>query len=136
MQKFLTNAIVLKITNPTKEFFVYIDACKEGLGGVLMWEGQVVFYESRKLNEHGHNYVTHDIELETIIHALKMWRHYLLRKRFTLMSDLSGLRYLFDQPNLNARQVRWLGTLSEFDFEIKYMKGKEKWVLDALSRRV
>ena len=68
-----------------------------------MQKGQVVCYESRKLNEHEQNYVTHDLELATIIHALKMWRHYLLGMRFVMMSDHSGLRYLFDQPNMNAR---------------------------------
>ena len=61
-----------------------------------MQEGHVVCYKSRKLNEHEQNYVTHDLELETIIHALNMWRHYLLDKRFILMSDHNGLRYLFD----------------------------------------
>lgn len=40
--------------------------------------------------------MTHDFELETIIHALRMWRHYHTGKRFVLMSDHSGLRYLFD----------------------------------------
>lgn len=52
------------------------------------------------------------------------------------MSDHSGLRYLFDQPNLNGRQARWLATISEFDFEIRYIKGKENKVVDAISRRV
>ena len=51
------------------------------------------------------------------------------------MSDHNGLRYLFDQPNLNARKARWLATLSEFDFEIRYIKGKENRVADALSKR-
>ena len=46
------------------------------------------------------------------------------------------MKYLFNQTNLNVRQARWLATLSEFDFEIKYIKGKEKRVVDALSRRV
>jgi len=95
-----------------------------------------VFYESQKLNEHDQNYLTHDHELATIIHALKMWRHYLMGMRFTFMSDHSGLRYLFDQPNLISRQARWLATLSEFDFEIRYIKGKENWVADALSRKL
>ena len=45
-------------------------------------------------------------------------------KRFILMSDHSGLRYLFDQLDLNSRQAIWLDTLSEFDFKIKYIKGK------------
>jgi hypothetical protein len=51
-----------------------------------------------------------------------------------LMTDHCGLRYLFDQPNLNARQARWMALLSEFDFEIKHIKGKENRVVDALSR--
>ena len=80
--------------------------------------------------------MTHDLELEAIIHALKMWMHYLLGRRFVLMRNHSGLRYLFDQLNLNSKKPRWLATLSEFDFDIRYMKGKEKRVIDALSRRV
>jgi hypothetical protein len=59
----LTNAHVLKIADPNKDFLVCTDACKEGLGGVLMQEGHVICYESRKLNEHEFNYVTHDMEL-------------------------------------------------------------------------
>ena len=50
---------------------VCTDVCKRGLSWVLMKEGQVVHYESRMLNEHKKNYVTHDLELETLIHALK-----------------------------------------------------------------
>lgn len=50
------------------------------------------------------------------------------------MSDHSGLRYLFDQSNLNGMQVLWLATISGFDFEIKYMKGKENKVADVLSK--
>jgi len=56
----------------------------------------VICYESKKLNENEKNYMTYDLELATIIHALKMWRHYLLDRRFVLMSDHSGLRYLFN----------------------------------------
>ena len=52
------------------------------------------------------------------------------------MSDHSGLRYLFDQPNLNVRQARWLAMIREFDFEIKYIKGKENRVAYSLNRRV
>ena len=62
-------------------------------------------YESRILNENEKNYATHDLELVEIIHALKMWRHYLLGRRLVLMCDHSGLRYLFDQLNLKARKA-------------------------------
>lgn len=93
-------------------------------------------YESRKLNEHEKNYVTHDLESIVIINALKVWRNCLLSVRFILISDQSGLRYLFDQPNMNARKSRWLATLIEFEFEIKYIKRKENRVTYSLSRRV
>ena len=51
------------------------------------------------------------------------------------MTDNKGLKYLLDQPNLNARQARWLAFLSEYDFEIQHIKGKENKVADALSRQ-
>lgn len=52
------------------------------------------------------------------------------------MSDQSGFRYLFHQSNLNAKQARLLVTISEFCFEIRYIKGKENRVTNALSRRI
>jgi len=132
----LKNSLVLKVVDPDKEFVVCIYACKGGLGGVLMQEGQVVCYESRKLNEHKKNYVTHDLELTTIIDSLNMWRHYLLCRRFVLMSNHNGLRYLFEQQNLNSRQAIWLDMINDFDFKIRYIKGKENMVADALSRHI
>ena len=57
-------------------------------------------------------------------------------KIFELRTDHCGLKYLFDQPTLNARKARWLEFLYEFDFEIKHIKGKENKVVDALSRKV
>ena len=56
-----------------------------------------------------------------------MWRHHLIGRKFILMIDNKGLKYLLDQPNLNARQARWLVFLSEYDFEIQHK------VADALS---
>jgi hypothetical protein len=123
MKYLLTNAPVMNIVDPNKDFLVCTDVCKEGLGGVLM-QGHVICYESRKLNEHEINYVTHYMELVAIVHALKMWRHYLLGRIFVFMIDHSGLRYMFDQPKLNARQARWMALLSEFDFQLKHIEGK------------
>jgi len=62
-----------------------------------------VCYESCKLNENEQNYVTRDLGLATIIHALNTWRHYLLGRRFVLMSDRNALSYLFNQPNMNDK---------------------------------
>jgi hypothetical protein len=91
-----TNALVLKITDLEKYFLVCIDVCKEGLGGVLMQEGHVIFYGSRKFNEHEQQHVTHDLELASIVNVLKMWRHYRLGRRFVLMKYHCGLNYMFD----------------------------------------
>ena len=57
-------------------------------------------------------------------------------RRFELRTDHCGLKYLFDQHTLNARQARWLEFLCEFDFEIKHIRGKENKIADALSRKV
>ena len=89
--------------------------------------------ESRKLKEHEKNYAMHDLELVEIIHFLKMWWHYLIERNVFLMPDNVSLKYLFYQQNLNARQVRWMSFLSEYDFEIKHIKRKEKKIIDALS---
>jgi hypothetical protein len=107
--------------------------------GMARWSPQskdhVVWYESRKVKEHENNYATHDIELETIVHALKMWRHYLTGNKFELRKDHCGMKYLFGQPTLNSRKTRSMEFLSEYDFEINHIKGNENQVADALSRR-
>jgi hypothetical protein len=67
----LTSDPILRISNPNEDFIVCIDACKEGLVGVLNQNGFFVCYESRKLKEHERLYATHDLELEAIVNALK-----------------------------------------------------------------
>jgi hypothetical protein len=57
-------------------------------------------------------------------------------KIFELRTDHSGMKYLFEQPTLNARKKTWLEFLSEYDFDIKHIKEKENKVGDALSIRV
>jgi hypothetical protein len=57
-------------------------------------------------------------------------------RKFLLLMDNSGVKYLFNQPDLNERQVRWLAFLSKFEFKVRHIKGKENKVADALSRRI
>jgi hypothetical protein len=136
LKQLLTSAPILRITDVEEDFIVCTDACNEGLGGVLSQNGFVICYKSRKLKDHERNYATHDLELVAIVHALRKWRHYLMGRSFELRTDHNGLKYLFDQPNLNARQSRWLEFLSEHDFDIKHIKGKENKVADAISGKV
>jgi hypothetical protein len=136
LKELLTSAPILNIVDPNGSFVVCTNACKEGLGGFLIQNGHAIDYESRKIKDHERNYATHDLELAAIIHALKMWRHYLMGKRFELIKNHSGLKHLFEQPTLNAKQMRWLEFLSEYDFNINHIKGKQNKVVDALGRRV
>ena len=71
-----------------------------------MQDNHVICYELIKLKDHEKNYATHDLELATIVDALKMWRHYLMGIIFEPRTDHCGLNYLFDQPTLNARKAR------------------------------
>lgn len=38
------------------------------------------------------------------------------------------------QLNLNATERHWMEFLCEYDFEVRYIQGKENVVMDALSR--
>eukprot|EP00253_Pinus_taeda_P020615 PITA_20615 len=131
----LTIAPILKVPDMEQEFLVCTDASKEGLGCVLMQEGRVIAYASRKLRTHEENYATHDLEMAAIVYALKIWRHYLLGRKFDLRTDHCGLQHIFTQDHLNARQRRWSELISEYDFDITYIKGTVNRVADALSRR-
>ena len=126
---------MLAVPDPCKEFVVCTDASLDGLGEVLMHDGRVIAYESRKLKDHELNYSTHDLELAAVMHALTKWRHFLLGQHFDLHTDHRSLQYIFTQPNLNARQRRWMEFLCEYNFEVKYVQDKENKVADALSRR-
>ena len=131
----LTNVPILIVPDPTKDFVVCTDASLEGLGAVLMQDGRVIAYESCKLKDHELNYPTHDLELAAVVHALVRWRHFLLGHHFKLHTDHRSLQYIFTQPNLNARQRRWMELLCEYNFEVRYVQGKENVVANALSRR-
>ncbi|MCO5597213.1 hypothetical protein L7F22_051289 [Adiantum nelumboides] len=82
LKGYLVSSPILKLPDFSKEFEVVTDASGLALGGVLTQEGRPVAYTSRKLRDHERNYPTHDLELLAVIHALKLWRHYLLSRKF------------------------------------------------------
>src|SRR4051812_11575904 len=101
-----------------------------------MQEGKVVAYASGQLKTHEVNYPTHDLELASVVHALKTLRDYLLGKRCEVFTDHKSLKYIFTQKELNIRQRRWLELIKDYDLSLQYHPGKANVVADALSRKV
>jgi hypothetical protein len=100
-----------------------------------MQDGHVVAYASRQLRKHEEKYPTHDLELAAMVHALKIWRHYIIGKSSEIYLDHKSLKYIFTQPDLNLRQQRWLELIKDCDLRINYHPGKANVIADALSRR-
>ena len=67
----LTSAPILALPSGEGGYVVFADASGNGLGCVLMQNGKMIAYASRKLKIHELNYPTHDLELAAIVHALK-----------------------------------------------------------------
>ena len=77
---------------------------KCGLGCVLTQNDNVIAYASRQLKPYERNYSTHDLELEAVVFALKMWRHYLYGGHCKIFTDHKSLKYIFTQKEINMRQ--------------------------------
>ncbi|GJR19759.1 putative reverse transcriptase domain-containing protein [Tanacetum coccineum] len=131
----LCSALILALPEGSKDFVVYCDASHKGLGAVLMQREKVIAYASRQLKVHEKNYTTHDLELGSVVFALKIWRHYLYGTRCAVFTDHKSLQHILDQKELNMRQRRWLELLSDYDCDIRYHLGKANVVADALSRK-
>jgi hypothetical protein len=80
-----------------------------------MQDGHMVAYASQQLRRYETHYPTHDLDLTVVVHALKIWRHYLTGKRCELYTDHKSLKYMFTQSNLNLRQIRWLELINDYD---------------------
>jgi transposase InsO family protein len=135
LREYLISAPVLTQPDMSKPFEVFCDALGIGLGCVLMQENRVIAYSSRALRSHEKNYPTHDLELAAVVHALKIWRHYLMGNRCDIFIDHKSLKYIFTQSDLNMRQRRWLELIKDYDLEVYYHPGKASVVADALSRK-
>ncbi|GJS33218.1 putative reverse transcriptase domain-containing protein [Tanacetum coccineum] len=72
------SAPILALSEGSEDFMVYCDTSHKGSSDVLMQREKVIAYASRQLKIHEKNYTTHDLELGSVVFALKIWRHYLI----------------------------------------------------------
>ncbi|XP_070004544.1 uncharacterized protein [Nicotiana sylvestris] len=94
---------------------MYCDAPQIGIWCDLMHEGRVISYASFQLKPHEKNYPVHDLELAAVVHALKIWRHYLYGVSSEVFKDHRSLQH--------------------YDITILYHPTKANIVVDALSRK-
>ena len=129
------SAPVLVYPDPNKEYLLETDASKLGLGAVLSQKQSdrrfhPVAFGSRAL--HGN----HSTKLEFLAMkwSIEHFQTYLLGCRFKVHTDNNPLTYFLTSVNMDATKQRWINKLVKYDFSLKYQKGKNNTMADALSR--
>nr|GEY77615.1 putative reverse transcriptase domain-containing protein [Tanacetum cinerariifolium] len=121
----------------SKDFIVYCDSLHKGLGVILMKREKVIAYASQQLKIHEKNYTTHDLELGSVVFALKIWRHYLYGTKCTVFIDHKSLQHILDQKELNMRQrcfdTIWV-IVDQLTKSAHFLPIKENDLLDKLAR--
>jgi RNase H-like domain found in reverse transcriptase/Reverse transcriptase (RNA-dependent DNA polymerase)/Integrase zinc binding domain len=126
-------------SDPNQKVFVTTDASDRTTGGIISvgkdWEtSRPAAFDSMQMNAAQRNYPVHEKELLAIIRALQKWRVHLLGRHFDIYTDHRTLEHLPKQRDLSRRQARWMEFLSQYDFDLHYLKGDENLAADALSR--
>ena len=141
LKEAVSTAPAVQPWDPSAPTRVVTDASDVGIGAALMqnhgthWH--VVEYFSKKLNDTERRYCATDKEFLAIIEAVtKHWRHFLLDRHFEIWTDHNPLTgsVKIDSRHQDARRTRWLERLQCFSFTLKYIKGKQNGLADAMSR--
>ncbi|KAL7306691.1 hypothetical protein TKK_0001364 [Trichogramma kaykai] len=133
-KELITNAPILQYPNFDEQFHITSDASNFAIGAVLSQKGHPISYFSRTLNSAEQNYSTIEKELLAIVEACRHFRPYVYGRKFIIETDHKPLTWLWSLKTPNCRLIRWKIKLEEYDYEIKYKKGCENKVADALSR--
>ena len=139
LKEAMLSAPVLAIADFTKPFGLRTDACDYALGGVLFQldaqgREQPVAYTGRKFSAAELKYPVREKELLAVIHALQVWRPYLIDQPVRVETDHQSLEGIFTQRRCSQRLARWLNTLSEFRPVFKWIPGVNNDVADGISR--
>nr|XP_009620966.1 uncharacterized protein LOC104112677 [Nicotiana tomentosiformis] len=76
-------------------------------------DGRVIAYASQQLKVYKKNYHMHDLELEIIIHALKICRYLMYGVPCEVYTDHRSLQHMFKHKDLNLWKRRWLDLLKD-----------------------
>ena len=130
----LTHVPILILPKFGERFEVICDASIVGVGAVLLQDGKLIAFESRKLTSAERNYTTGEQALTAVVHAIQTWHCYLECSNCVVVTEHNPLTYLKSQQNLSRRQARWLEYLEQtFVYHWEYCFGRSN-VADPLSR--
>lgn len=121
-----------RFDSQASEILLQTDASAVGLGAVLEQDGHVIAYASRSPASPEQQYSVIERECLAVVYALKQFRHYLLGRRFKLLSDHAPLQWLSAQE-MEGMLCWWALAMQEYDFQITFRKGSQNSNADALS---
>ena len=139
LKKAVMSAPVLAYPDPSNEYLLEMDASKLSLGAVLSQkqsDGRYhpVAFGSRVLHGAEVNYHSTKLKFLAMKWSIKHFQTYLLGRHFKVHTDNNPFTYFLTSPNMDATKQRWINELAKYDFSLKYQKGKNNTVADALSR--
>src|SRR5258708_38026836 len=141
LKNLVTSEPVLAHPNQDHPFVLEVDTSGYTIGAVLSQkqnDGKLhpMAYFLATLNEAEQNYNIYGLELYAIVHALHHWRWLLAgtAPKVQIYSDHKNLQYWKSPQHINCRIAREVLELSEYNYEIHHVKGKENARADALSR--
>ena len=131
---------VLAFADFEKEFQLETNVTSEGLGTMLSQKQpdgkwHPVAFGSCELKRGEAKYHSSKLEFLALKWAItEQFREYLQYRPFTVLMDNNPLTYILTTPNLDALGHRWVATLASYNMTIKYLKGSNNKVADALSQ--
>ena len=139
LKQALLKASVLKFADYSKPFMLEMDVSSDGLGAVLLQEGEdgklhPIAYGSHSLTKAERNYHSGKAEFLGLKWAItNHFKKYLAYKPFVIWTDNNPLTYLFTTPNFDACGHQWVASLANFNFTLEYQHGKNNAAADVLS---
>ena len=117
---------VLAYFDAKSECTIQCDASKQGLGAVLLQEGQPVIYISRTPTETEQRYSNIECELLAVVFALERLNHYTAGYRVKVETDHEPLMSIWKKSiaSTSTRVQRLLLRLLQYDIDIQYLPGK------------
>ena len=132
----------LALADPQAFKIVETDASVIGYGGILKQKDGsnkiLVRYTSGTWNNAQLNYSIIKKEILSIVLCISKFQDDLLNQEFLLRVDWKSTKSILqkDVKNIASKHIfaRWQAILSNFDFQIEYIKGENNSILDFLTR--